>query len=92
MLVLRILKTDKYFVSNDLQNWFLQAGKYRPHVYLDPIVRSGISTFALEIDQKEIIQGCEILKKDIFSGEIDRIIQSYENDLADYTFVISHKE
>lgn len=86
------IKTDKFFVSNDLQDWFLHAGKYRPHIYLDPMVRSGISTFALETDQEEIMQGIESLKQDISSGKIDQIIQSYENDLADYTFVISQKE
>jgi ubiquinone/menaquinone biosynthesis C-methylase UbiE len=86
------IKTDKFFVSNDLQDWFLHAGKYRPHIYLDPMVRSGISTFALEANQEEIVKGLESLKQDIASGKIDQIIQSYENDLADYTFVISQKE
>lgn len=86
------IKTDKFFVSNDLQDWFLHAGKYRPHIYLDPMVRSGISTFALEINQDEVLKGCDMLKHHISSGKIDNIIHSYENDLGDYTFIVSQKE
>ena len=80
------------FISNDLQDWFLQAGKYRPQIYLDPVVRSGISTFALEDSQEEIISGCNKLQIDISSGEINRVIESHESDLGDYVFVVCQKE
>jgi ubiquinone/menaquinone biosynthesis C-methylase UbiE len=84
----RTITTDKFFISNDLQDGFLQAGKYRPHLYLDPLVRAGISTFALENNQEEIARGCERLQEDIASGEINQVIQSHESERGDYTFVI----
>lgn len=86
------IRTEKLFISNDLQDWFLQAGKYRPQIYLDPVVRSGISTFALEDSQEEIISGCNKLQIDISSGEINRVIESHESDLGDYVFVVCQKE
>lgn len=85
------IRTEKFFVSNDLQDWFLQAGKYKPHLYLDPIVRAGMSTFALEENQEEIMNGCHKLKEDITSGKIEKIIESHESTLGDYVFVACTK-
>lgn len=85
------LRTEKFFVTNDLQDWFLQAGKYRPELYFDPVVRAGISTFALAKDQDEISQGCEKIKEDMASGIIDEVIKSHESPLGDYAFVIATK-
>lgn len=85
------VETEKFFITNDLQDWFLQSGKYRPHIYLDPKVRSGISTFALEENQDEIVEGCQKLRADISSGNINKVIQSSENDLGDYVFIICKK-
>lgn len=86
------IRTELFFISNDLQDWFLQAGKYRPHLYLDPVVRSGISTFALQENQEEIINGCEKLKNDIASGKIEKIIKLHESDFGDYAFVVCTKK
>jgi ubiquinone/menaquinone biosynthesis C-methylase UbiE len=86
------IKSDKYFVTNELEDWFLHAGKYRPHIYLDPQVRAGISTFALEEDQNEISLGLLKLQNDIQTGEINKVIASYENTLGDYSFVVATKK
>lgn len=83
--------TEKFFVSNQLQDLFLQAGKYRPQIYLDPAVRAGISSFALEENQEEIMYGCGKLQHDISSDTIKEIIHSHENDLGDYMFVYAKK-
>ncbi len=85
------IQTETYYVTNELQDWFLQAGKYRPEIYLQPHVRAGISTFAVDQNNPEIISGCERLRQDIESGKIQSIIQSYESPLGDYTFVIGEK-
>lgn len=82
------IKQDNYFVTNQLQDWFLHAGKYRPEIYLDPMVRSGISSFPLAEDQEEIAIGCKKLEQDIRSGKIHEIIKSYESHLGDYAFVV----
>lgn len=85
------IKKDKFFVTKDLQDWFLHAGKYRPEIYLDPQVRAGISTFAIEENFDEIQCGCRQLQKDIESGDIKNVINSYESDLGDYSFIVCNK-
>lgn len=86
------IQTEKFFVSNQLQDLFLQAGKYKPQIYLDPTVRAGISSFALEENQEEITRGLRKLQHDISSGAIEEIIHSYESDLADYVFIHAQKK
>lgn len=85
------IKLVPYYVTNALQDWFLQSGKYRPEIYLDPAVRAGISTFALMSDHDEIKTGCEMLRKDIASGAIEKVIAEHESDLGDYVFVSCSK-
>lgn len=86
------IQTEKFFVDNDLKDCFLQVGKQRPHMYLDPRVRAGISSFALVENQEEIILGCEELRKDIASGEIKKIIELHESKLGDYVFIYGIKK
>lgn len=80
-----------FFVSNNLQDWFLHAGKYRPEIYLDQAVRDGISSFHLSADKHELQQGLEQLENDIISGEVKKIIAEYENNIGDYLFVVGEK-
>jgi ubiquinone/menaquinone biosynthesis C-methylase UbiE len=82
---------DPFFVTPTLQDWFLQAGKYRPEIYLDPVVRAGISSFPLAKNQDEIEKGCAMLLADIEGNKIQDVIHSYENTLGDYLFVIAEK-
>jgi ubiquinone/menaquinone biosynthesis C-methylase UbiE len=82
---------EPFFVTNDLQDWFLQSGKYRPEVYLDPLVRAGISSFPLAEDTAEIEHGLAALAHDIESGVIQEIIESYESDAGDYLFIRATK-
>ena len=85
------IRIDKFFVTNEVEDWFLQAGKYRPEIYLDAQVRAGISTFALENNRDDIEVGCQKLQKDINSGEINKIIASYQCDVGDYAFLVCSK-
>lgn len=86
------VRADKYFVTNDLQDMFLQSGKYKPHIYLDPFIRSGISTFALEKNEEEVMNGCNKIQQDICSGYIHKVIEAYESTGGDYAFVICTKK
>lgn len=88
----RDIQTDKFFISNDLQDWFLSAGKYRPHIYLDPVVRAGMSTFSLEENQEEVLKGCLKLKEDIDAGKMESIIESHESEWGDYVFISCKKD
>lgn len=82
-----------FFVDNTLQDWFLQCGKYRPEVYLDPIVRAGISTFALCTDTAGLERGLALLEADIQSGAVAEVIERYERrDIGDFMFVYADKQ
>ena len=49
--------TEPFFVTDDLKDLFLYSGKTRPHLYLDPAIRAGISTFAKLTDASELKAG-----------------------------------
>jgi len=85
------ISTEPYTVRSDLQDFFLQSGKHRPALYLDPRVRAGISTFALFGEPAEMETGCRRLSDDIASGRINEVIATYENSYGDYLFMIAER-
>lgn len=82
---------EKFFIDNDLKDWFLHAGKYQPEIYLNPAVRAGISTFAKVPDSGEVEAGLCSLKEDIENNTIKAIIEKYENQKGDYLFLSATK-
>jgi ubiquinone/menaquinone biosynthesis C-methylase UbiE len=89
---IELIQTENYAVTNELQDLFLQGGKYRPEMYFRPEIRKGISSFAAVANLEEVESGLDQLKKDIDSGEINEVIENYENDLDDYLFMIFQKK
>jgi ubiquinone/menaquinone biosynthesis C-methylase UbiE len=87
----RIEAEEKYDVALDLKDLFLYCGKNRPERYLDPRIRSGISTFADAPDAGEIDRGLKRLADDIESGRINRVIRSFAHDGGDYMFTVARK-
>lgn len=85
------IETEKYFVTNDLQDLFLQSGKCNPSLYLDEQVRRGISSFATAKNADEVHAGLEQLRMDIASGEIENVMKKYESEAGDYLFVAARK-
>jgi ubiquinone/menaquinone biosynthesis C-methylase UbiE len=79
--------SEPYFIQRDLQDLFLYSGKHEPERYLDPVFRSGISSFADVARSEEIKKGLKLLKEDIDSGTIAEVMNSYENDAGDYLFL-----
>lgn len=88
---LTITATEKYFVKPDLQDKFLQCGKYDPEMYFDENIRRGISTFSAIAHETEVEQGLEELRSDIDSGKVKEVMNSFENDLGDYLYIIGKK-
>ncbi|MEL6484031.1 MAG: class I SAM-dependent methyltransferase [Bacteroidota bacterium] len=86
-----IIGTETYFIQPDLQDKFLYCGKQNPELYFDPSIRNGISSFADLARQKEVEEGLSQLKRDIDSGAIHEVIQSYENNDGDYLLIIGKK-
>jgi len=86
------IKLDPWEIPEDIQDWFLYAGKYRPEIYLDPAVRAGISTFAQGlISPEETALGCAQLEADIKSGRFEKVAASYRHDRGDCLFIIATK-
>lgn len=85
------ITSEKYFVTNDLQDLFLQSGKHNPSSYLDEQVRRGISSFQTAKNPEEVTTGLERLRTDIASGAIDDVVKTYESDAGDYLFVSAQK-
>jgi ubiquinone/menaquinone biosynthesis C-methylase UbiE len=87
----RPVETERYFVREDLQDFFLYGGKHRPEIYLDPKVRAGISNFGLLASAGEVEEGCRRLAADIRAGGIAKVIKKYDSGEGDYLFVIACK-
>ncbi len=54
-------------------------------------MRKGISSFHLATNTNEIIDGLNMLEKDILSGKVHQIIKKYNTKLGDYMFVTAEK-
>jgi ubiquinone/menaquinone biosynthesis C-methylase UbiE len=87
----RIAYEEKYDVTPDLKDFFLCCGKLQPERYLDPRIRSGISSFADAPDQKEIARGVQHIADDIKSGSINDVIRKYAWDGGDYMFTVAER-
>jgi ubiquinone/menaquinone biosynthesis C-methylase UbiE len=87
-----ILATEKYFVKPDLQDHFLYCGKERPELYLNEKIRKGISSFSALANQQEVEKGVLEVRKDIDSGIIKDVIESFQNDEGDYLFITGQKD
>jgi hypothetical protein len=87
----RIVEED-FEVPCDLQDSFLQSGKHKPEIYLQPEVRAGISTFANLASEEEVSEGCRRLEQDIRSGRIDQVVADYATPSGGYVFVAAEKE
>ena len=85
------IQSYPFFVTNELQDLFSQSGKYRPHMYLDPSIRQGISSFHLSIDEGELRHGLSRLSNDIETGYVNDVIDAYESDIGDYLYVVGSK-
>lgn len=86
-----VVGTEPYDVRDDLQDLFMYAGKHRPHLYLDPRVRAGISAFAALADPAEVADGCRRLAADLAAGRFDDVRRSYRHDAGDYLFVVAER-
>jgi SAM-dependent methyltransferase len=67
---------------------FLYSGKYYPELYLDPAVRSGISTFADRCDAEELAAGLASLRRDIASGAIRAVVDKAARSEKDYSIFV----
>ena len=83
--------TEPFFITPELNDFFLYSGKQRPEIYLSSDVRKGISTFSNLASEEELKFGLEKLSKDIQSGHIYEVIREYPGEQGDYLFVQAKK-
>ncbi len=83
----RLERVDPYWISADPVDLFLYAGKHRPELYLDPTVRSGMSSFANLANETEVSEGLAQLQVDMETGAFGHIRASYDSVQGDYSFI-----
>lgn len=85
------LKVEQYTIHPDLEDKFLYCGKHNPELYFDKQIQQGISSFSSLANQEEVKQGLLQMREDISSGKITDVMNSYNNNLGDYMFIIGEK-
>jgi ubiquinone/menaquinone biosynthesis C-methylase UbiE len=88
---LKLVDRIPYSITIELQDLFLYSGKQRPQMYLSETIRSGISSFRNFCSDSELNSGLSRLAADIQSGKINRVIEDYQSDQADYCFLVAEK-
>lgn len=84
----KITSTEIYNIKSNLKDQFLYCGKQNPELYFDESIRHGISSFSALANIEEVENGLTKLRKDINCGNINEIINAYENNLGDYIYII----
>jgi ubiquinone/menaquinone biosynthesis C-methylase UbiE len=82
---------EKYFVTENLKDAFLEVAKYHPELCLNANFRANTSPFALAPDQDEVRLGLERLKRDIESREIEKVINLFPNPAGNFFYIHANK-
>jgi SAM-dependent methyltransferase len=80
-----------FHVTNALQDLFLYSGKDRPELYLNPVLRANISSFATLCPAAELKQGLDALRSDIEKTRFREVAQRYSTAAGDYAYIIADK-
>jgi SAM-dependent methyltransferase len=83
----KVVTVTPFFVTNQLQDLFLYSGKHRPELYLDPVVRANISSFAQLAPPAELRDGLARLTADLQSGDFVSIKARHATEAGDYAYV-----
>lgn len=86
-----VVGCETFLIQPNLKDFFLYSGKYKPEIYLDEKVRSGISTFTNLASKKEVEEGCKRIKKDVETKKIEDVLNKYSSYLGDYVYVVAEK-
>lgn len=87
-----IFHIEKYFIREDLEDLFLNAGRKRPDIYLNESIRNNMHSFPLLCEDIELEIGLKKLKTNIDNGDINKIIDNYDSNEGDYTFIAAVKK
>ena len=82
---------EPFFVKPSTKDLYLHTGKYKPEIYLDPIVRDGMTPFNMPIFETQTNKGLIELKTDIDNGTVFEIIAKYEKNIGENVFIVAEK-
>lgn len=85
------IEHEIYHVNEKLCDFFASCCKHDPKRYLDEGFRNGMSTFFHNPNDSDIQKGCELLRKDIDTNAVKEVIDSYESNKGDCSFIICQK-
>lgn len=88
----KLVTVTPFFVTNELQDLFLYAGKHRPDLYLDPAVRANISSFANLTPAAELQSGLARLSADLQSGAFASVKAHYDAEAGDYAYITARAD
>lgn len=77
-----------FWVEAGLTDLFLYAGKHRPEIYFDPVVRNNISSFRL-CSPQELRRGLAALEEDLRTGYFDIVRAQYDDWGGDYSYLVT---
>jgi ubiquinone/menaquinone biosynthesis C-methylase UbiE len=86
-----IVTTESYTIQPHISDLFLYAGKNEPQLYLDTVVRRGISSFSSVAYADEVVIGLDMLRNDIKDRTFEQVKLNYETTLGDYLFVVMQR-
>ena len=85
------VRFEKFFITKDTQDLYLYAGKYKPEIYLNQLVREGMTPFNRPEFAHETEKGLIKLEADIKSGKVKEVVAVHEKNLGESVFVIAQK-
>jgi len=86
-----VLCVESFLVEPDIRDMFLYSGKHHPNLYLDPMFRRGISSFATA-DNNEIADSLKELAADLErGGDFAKKTGTYASGTGDYSFIVAQK-
>jgi ubiquinone/menaquinone biosynthesis C-methylase UbiE len=86
------ISSHVFKLPHDLTDYFVAAGWRKPEIYLDPVIRSCMSAFAVA-NQSKIEAGIEHLKQDLDSGRWESnygYLRNQESLDVGYRFVVTN--
>jgi ubiquinone/menaquinone biosynthesis C-methylase UbiE len=84
----RTFRQVPYWMAKQPRDHFLYCGKHLPALYLDARIRANISSFAALAEAEELATGIDQLRRDIETGEWDKLRRRYGDEAGDYAFVV----
>jgi ubiquinone/menaquinone biosynthesis C-methylase UbiE len=88
-----IINCEPYHIPCDVDSLdcFSNSCKCNPSRYLEDEFLNGMTTFTCESVKDDVKKGKKLLHEDIKEDRVSGVIQSYESDKGDYSFIICEK-